>query len=111
MDETKKTEQQESTHKIGIYLWIWGLLFVLSFFSYMVDWYNFQGMLRWSLILFFMFLKAGLIMAFFMHLFWERYALVNVLLWPMPAIVCFVALMVAEGQYTLFSRIFYFFVG
>ena len=50
-----------------------------KFFSYMVDWYNFQGLLRWSLILFFMFLKAGLIMAFFMHLFWERYALVNVL--------------------------------
>ncbi len=72
MDETKKKEQA-STHKIGIYLWIWGLLFVLSFFSYMVDWYQFQGMLRWSLILFFMFLKAGLIMAFFMHLFWERY--------------------------------------
>ena len=52
MDKTKKQEQT-STHKIGIYLWIWGLLFVLSFFSYMVDWYQFQGMLRWSLILFF----------------------------------------------------------
>ena len=50
-------------------------------------------------------------MAFFMHLYWERYALVNVLLWPMTAIVCFVALMVAEGKYTLFSRLFYFFVG
>ena len=33
------------------------------------------------------------------------------LLWPMTAIVCFVALMVAEGKYTLFSRLFYFFVG
>ena len=71
MSETKKQEQT-STHKIGIYLWIWGLLFVLSFFSYMVDWYQFQGMLRWSLILVFMFAKAGLIMAFFMHLYWER---------------------------------------
>ena len=111
MDETKKTEQQGSTHKIGIYLWIWGLLFVLSFFSYMVDWYNFQGMLRWSLILFFMFLKAGLIMAFFMHLFWERYALVNVLLWPMTAIACFICFMVAWSQYSLFSLFFYFFVG
>ena len=77
----------------------------------MVDWYQFQGMLRWSLILFFMFLKAGLIMAFFMHLFWERYALVKVLLWPMTAIACFIVLMAAEGQYTLFSRLFYFFVG
>ena len=107
MDKTKKQEQT-STHKIGIYLWIWGLLFVLSFFSYMVDWYQFQGMLRWSLILFFMFLKAGLIMAFFMHLYWERYALVNVLLWPMTAIACFIFLMVAEFEYTVFTRFFYF---
>ena len=111
MDETQNKEQANSTHKIGIYLWIWGLLFVLSFFSYMVDWFAFQGLLRWGLILFFMFLKAGLIMAFFMHLFWERYALVNVLLWPMTAIACFIALMAAEAQYTVFTRAFYFFVG
>ena len=110
MAEADKKEQT-TTHKIGIYLWIWGLLFVLSFFSYMVDWYQFQGMLRWSLILIFMFLKAGLIMAFFMHLFWERYALVNVLLWPMTAIACFIFLMVAEFKYTLFTRLLYFFVG
>ena len=110
MDETQN-KQQASTHKIGIYLWIWGLLFVLSFFSYMVDWIGFQGLLRWTLILTFMFLKAGLIMAFFMHLFWERYALVNVLLWPMTAIVCFVGLMVTEGKYTVFTRLLYFFTG
>ena len=65
-----------------------GLIICLSF-SYMVDWYQFQGLLRWSLILIFMFLKAGLIMAFYAP-FWERYALVNVLLWPMTAIACFV---------------------
>ncbi|SVB04984.1 uncharacterized protein METZ01_LOCUS157838, partial [marine metagenome] len=53
----------------------------------------------------------GLIMAFFMHLFWERYALVNVLLWPMTAIGCFVFLMVAEFEYTVFTRLFYFVVG
>ena len=111
MDETKK-QDQTSTHKIGIYLWIWGLLFVLSFFSYMVDWFQFQGLLKMVFnIDIFMFLKAALIMMFFMHLFWERYAIVNVLLWPMTAIACFVGLMVAEGKYTLFSRFFYFFVG
>ena len=75
----------------------------------MVDWFAFQGLLRWSLILIFMFLKAGLIMAFFMHLFWERYALVNVLLWPMTAIACFIALMVAEGKYTVFYKIIIFY--
>ena len=111
MDEIENKETVASTHKIGIYLWIWGLLFVLSFFSYMVDLFAFQGLLRWTLILIFMFLKAGLIMAFFMHLFWERYALVNVLLWPMTAIACFIVLMAAEAQYTVFTRAFYFFVG
>ena len=104
-------EKKATTHKIGIYLWIWGLLFVLSFFSYMVDWFQFEGLLRWTLIVTFMLLKAGLIMAFFMHLFWERYALVNVLLWPMTAIVCFVVLMAAEGKYTVFTRLVYFVLG
>ena len=77
----------------------------------MVDWYQFQGMLRWSLILFFMFLKAGLIMAFFMHLFWERYALVNVLLWPMTAIMVFVGIMALESEYTFFTRALFFVMG
>jgi len=104
-------KEQATTHKLGIYLWIWGLLFVLSFFSYMVDWLQFRGLLRWTLILIFMFLKAGLIMAFFMHLFWERYTLVNVLLWPMTAIACFVGLMVAESRYTVFTRLVYFVLG
>ena len=49
-------------------------------------------------------------MAFYAFIL-ERYALVNVLLWPMTAIACFVVLMVAEGKYTLFTRLFYFFVG
>ena len=109
MSETAKA--QTTTHKIGIYLWMWRRLFVLSFCSYMVDWFQFQGLLRWTLIVTFMLLKAGLIMAFFMHLFWERYAIVNVLLWPMTVIACFISLMAAEGKYTVFTRLFYFFVG
>ena len=48
MEQNKK--QEVHTHKIGIYLWIWGLLFVFSFFSYMVDYMEYQGLLRWSLI-------------------------------------------------------------
>jgi cytochrome c oxidase subunit IV len=46
-------------HPLGIYFWVWGLLFVLSGFSYGVDYFQLEGMLRWSLILLFMFLKAG----------------------------------------------------
>ena len=51
MEQNKK--QEVHTHKIGIYLWIWGLLFVFSFFSYMVDYMEFQGLLRWTLIVIF----------------------------------------------------------
>jgi len=104
-------KEQTTTHKLGIYLWIWGLLFVFSGFSYMVDYMNFQGLLRWTLIITFMLCKAGLIMAIFMHLFWERPPLVNVLLWPMCAILCFVGIMVTEAKYTAFTRLFYFILG
>jgi cytochrome c oxidase subunit IV len=71
------SQYKTQTHKIGVYLWIWALLFVFSFFSYMVDYLNFEGLLRWTLILAFMVSKAALIVAVFMHLFWERYAIVN----------------------------------
>ena len=69
-------------HPIGLYLKIWGLLFVLSTLSYMVDYFHFQGLLRWSLIIVFMLLKAGLIVAVFMHMAWERLALVCAILLP-----------------------------
>ena len=61
-------------HPIGIYLWVWLALFVVSALSYYVDWAGFQGALRWSLILFFMFVKAGAIVWVFMHMKWERLA-------------------------------------
>ena len=59
---------QGQQHPIGIYLKIWGLLFILSALSYSVDYFHFQGYLRWFLIIVFMLLKAGLIVAVFMHM-------------------------------------------
>src|SRR3546814_2304865 len=79
-------------HPIRIYLVIWGLLFVLSTFSYLVDYFHIQSYLRWSLILLFMVLKAGLIVAVFMHMRWERLALIYAILVPPVAVLVFVAL-------------------
>ena len=109
MEQTKK--QEVHTHKIGIYLWICGLPLVFSFFSYIVDYLNYQGLLLLTFIVFFMLAKAGFIMAIFMHLYWERWAIVNVLLWPMTLIGVFIAIMVSESYYTFFTRLFYFVVG
>jgi cytochrome c oxidase subunit 4 len=98
----------DQQHPIGIYLKIWLLLFVLSSMSYMVDWFQLQGYLRWTLILLFMFLKAGLIVAIFMHLSWERLALKYVLLLPPLAIAVLVALMSIEADHTFFTRMVFF---
>jgi cytochrome c oxidase subunit IV len=95
-------------HPIGVYLWTWGLLFVLSAFSYMVDYFHVVGLLRWSLILLFMMLKAGLIVAVFMHMAWERLALIYAILLPPTVLLVFVALMSFESQYTLLTRELFF---
>jgi caa(3)-type oxidase subunit IV len=95
-------------HPIGIYLKIWALLFVLSTFSYLVDFFHVEGYLRWSLILIFMFLKAGFIVAIFMHVAWERLALKYVLFLPLSAIAILIALMAIEGDYTFLTREIYF---
>ena len=100
--------QEGQQHPLNIYFWIWGLLFVLSFFSYMVDYLNFQGNLRWGLILLFMFLKAGFIVAIFMHMKWERLALKLAILGPPVAILVLIWLMATEGDYTYLTRIEFF---
>ena len=100
--------QEGQQHPLAIYFWIWGLLFVLSFFSYMVDYLNLQGGLRWGLILLFMFLKAGFIVSIFMHLAWERLALKCAILAPPVALMVLVALMVSEADYTFLTRIVFF---
>lgn len=92
-------------HPIGLYFKVWGLLFVLSAFSYMVDILHFQGYLRWSLILLFMMLKAGLIMAVFMHFAWEPFTLRVALLLPTLAIIVFILFIAIEGDYTFFNRL------
>src|SRR3954469_6826431 len=87
-------------HPIKLYLWIWLLLFVFSSFSYMVDYFQLHGYLRWSLIIAFMLLKAGFIVAIFMHMKWERLGLKLAILIPPLALLVLIALMAIEGDYT-----------
>ena len=95
-------------HPLGIYIKIWGLLFVLSTLSYLVDVFDFQGYLRWSLIVLFMMLKAGLIVAVFMHMVWERLAIVYAILVPTLALIVLMSLMALEADYTEFTRALFF---
>lgn len=98
------TTKEATQHPISVYLWIWLLLFVLSAFSYMVDYLHVQGMLRWTLIIVFMLLKAGLIVAVFMHMKWERLALKLAILVPPLCLLVLIGLMAIEGDYTFLTR-------
>ncbi|MEE8233196.1 MAG: cytochrome C oxidase subunit IV family protein [Gammaproteobacteria bacterium] len=104
MSEAQVEVQQ---HPIAIYFWVWGLLFVLSTMSYMVDYLQFQGFLRWSLIIIFMFLKAGFIVAVFMHLYYERLALACALLIPIGVLLVLIGLMSFEAGNTNITRDIY----
>jgi len=98
-------------HPIRIYMVVWGWLFILSACSYMVDYLGLHGYLRWSLILIFMMLKAGLIVAIFMHMAWERLAMMYAIVVPPVLVLVFVALMVFEADYTLLTRLTFFGAG
>ena len=98
-------------HPIGVYLKIWALLFVLSTFSYLVDFYHVEGYLRWFLILLFMVLKAGLIISVFMHMMWERLSLIYTIFLPPLFVMVFVLLMTYEANYVFSTREVFFPAG
>ena len=101
------TSEGNQQHPISVYLWIWLLLFVLSAMSYAVDYYHFQGMLRWTLIIVFMLLKAGLIISIFMHMAWERLALVYAILLPPLLLGVLVVIAAGEANYVNLSRMLF----
>jgi cytochrome c oxidase subunit IV len=55
-----------------------------------------------------MILKAGLIVAVFMHMAWERLALAYAILLPPVLVMVFVAIMVFESEYTHLIRVLFF---
>jgi cytochrome c oxidase subunit 4 len=104
------TAQSDShqQHPLRIYIVVWAWLFVLSACSYLVDYIGLQGYLRWTLILIFMMLKAGLIVAIFMHMRWERLALSYAIIVPPVLVLVFVAIMAIESEYTFLTRLTFF---
>tara|TARA_B100001146_G_C15800870_1_gene272545 strand:- start:76 stop:411 length:336 start_codon:yes stop_codon:yes gene_type:complete len=109
MAETSDTAHAEGQqHPISTYFKVWGLLFVLSAASYAVDYYHVESYLRWTLILVFMMAKAGLIVAVFMHMCWERLALLYAITLPPVLVLVFVFLMAFEADYTFLTRGLFF---
>jgi cytochrome c oxidase subunit IV len=73
----------------------------------MVDYLQLQGFLRWTLIIIFMLLKSGIILAIFMHMAWERMALITAVILPPLLLTFFIGVMVIESSYTNSTRVIY----
>ena len=95
-------------HPLGVYINVWAWLFVLSTGSYLVDYFHVQSYTRWTLIIIFMLAKAGLIVAVFMHIKWERMALSFAILVPPSLLLVFIAIMTIESDYTFLTRGIFF---
>ena len=104
IEHSQQLHEQHQQPPLSLYFKVWGLLFVLSTFSYMVDYFQVEGILRWSLIILFMLMKAGLIVSIFMHLYWERLALIYTILLPPLCLLVLAVLMAAESDYIFVIR-------
>ncbi len=91
-------------HPLKIYFVVWAMLFAFSAASYATDFLE-HGYFRWALILLFMILKAGFIIGIFMHMAWERKALIWAILGPPAVLLVLIGLMVVEGDYTELTRL------
>lgn len=91
--------QHVQSHPLKTYFWVWGWLFVLSVFSYLTDIVPIDGVVKWFFITMFMLMKAGLIMAVFMHMQWERLSLVTLIVVLPGALLFAMVVFGFEGYY------------
>lgn len=91
---------EAQAHPIRVYLYVWGLLFVLSVFSYMVDFFHVEPIgLKWFLLIAFAVAKSGLIITYFMHVRWERLSLVYTIALPPLLVFALTIFAMSEGSY------------
>jgi len=103
------SDQAEHSMPLRGYFVVWGWLFVLSIISYGVDIAPLEGLAKWIPITILMLIKAGLIMAVFMHMQWERLSLVTMIL-VLPGALLFALFVFGfEGAHILSMREQFFF--
>ncbi len=79
------------------YLWVWFWLFVLSFSSYFVELMHLPTFVKAFLLTCLGMMKGGLIVAYFMHLRFERLNLVYSVLLPCLLLVALLVALLYEG--------------
>lgn len=99
----------EQHQPFQVYLVVWGLLFVLSAMSYFVDYFHVEPtILRRFLITAFALVKAAMIVAYFMHMRFERMSIVLAILLPPLLLLGMIAIFLPEGSYVSGLRELFF---
>jgi caa(3)-type oxidase subunit IV len=107
--DTATATKGEQHQPFQVYLVVWGLLFILSAMSYFLDYFNVHpDWLRKSLITAFALIKASMIVAYFMHMRFERISMVLAILLPPLLLMALVAILLPEGQYVSGVRELFF---
>lgn len=110
MEHAEHTTSRGEQHQpIRVYILVWGLLFVLSTLSYLLDYFDVHPeALRRFLITAFALIKAALIVAYFMHMRFERLGMVLAILLPPLLLMALVAIILPEGGYVFRVREIFF---
>lgn len=87
-----------------VYLVVWGWLFVLSAIAYFIDIWHVSQPFKAILLIAVALMKAGLIVAYFMHLRFERLNLIYAILAPLILLVAMVAGFLPDGVSVFLHR-------
>lgn len=87
-----------------VYLTVWFWLFVLSFSAYFIDLLNLPFAFKAILLVAVALMKAGLIVAYFLHLKFEKLNLVYAILLPLILFIALAAGILPDGLSALLSQ-------
>lgn len=87
--------QQEHSKKVYIKVWLW--LLGITIVGFIVSPLNLPGWLHNSMIVLIALMKGGLIVAYFMHLKFERLSLIYSILLPLILLVALAVALLYEG--------------
>ena len=91
------------------YLVVWGLLFVISAVSYFIDYFSVEPLvLKRFLITVLALIKAGIIVAYFMHMKFERLSIILAILLPPLLLLGMIGIFLPEGSYVSGLRELFF---
>jgi cytochrome c oxidase subunit IV len=99
----------EQHQPFQIYIIVWLLLFVISAMSYFVDYFEVKPLVfKRLLITAFALIKAGIIVAYFMHMKFERMSIVLAILLPPLLLLGMISIFLPEGIYVSGLRDLFF---